>query len=76
MAIVTSGEWVAYHTRKKSFVCGVECGTGKLILTNEPGEVRYFKTKEYAEMAMELAKCGKCYKAVRVKLVIKEDNEK
>lgn len=76
MAILAHGEWAVYHTRKKLFVCGMECGTDKLILTTEPGEVRYFKTKEYAEMAMELAKCGKCYKAVRVKLTIKEDKGK
>ena len=76
MAILTYGEWAVYHTRKKSFVGGMECGTGKLILTTEPAEVQYFETKERAEMAMAGANCGKCYKAVRVKLAIKEDNEK
>ena len=73
MAVLGSGKWAVYNTHRKEFVCGREAGTGRILVTDNPGEVQYFKSKKDAETAMLWARCGKNYKAVHVKLVVEPD---
>lgn len=73
MAVLSSGRWAVYHTRKKAFVYGIDINTRKILVTNNPGEVQYFKSKKDTEMAIISARCGKCYKAVHVTLVVDPD---
>ena len=69
MAILSSGCWAVYNTRTKKCVGGIDAVTNRIFTTDEPGLVQYFETKESAETAMKYAKCGKSYKAVKVKLM-------